>query len=155
MKKIKHPGTSWWIPPIWKEICARQIGSFSPRLEVKFQQTFELPPPRGCFMLIVSSIDRKCLQPFSSNKGASWNFREVFEATHADMPQVEIRVPPMSFRLILLVVQKSGEKTESMLVLYPIMLQGFIHPRWLAGFLNHQQYRFSPFITIRNGVVLH
>ena len=26
------------------------------------------------------------------------------------------------------------------LVVFPHSLQGFIHPRWLAGFLNHQQY---------------
>ena len=24
---------------------------------------------------------------------------------------------------------------------YPIIYRGFIHPRWLAGFLNHQQYQ--------------
>ena len=29
-------------------------------------------------------------------------------------------------------------------VKYPIILQGFIHPRWFAGFLNQQQY--GPFV---------
>ena len=35
---------------------------------------------------------------------------------------------------ILFMVQKSGDH-QLRLVVY----QGFIHPKWLAGFLNHQQ----------------
>ena len=36
------------------------------------------------------------------------------------------------------------------LVIYPIYLQGFVHPRWwLAGFLKHQQYERPMFFSYR------
>ena len=34
-------------------------------------------------------------------------------------------------------------------------LQGFIHPRWLAGFLNHQQYVFKPLMCPSSWNRLH
>ena len=49
----------------------------------------------------------------------------------------------MGERVILLMVQKSGDH-QLRLVVYPIIYSVFIHPRWLGmGFLNHQQYEFS------------
>ena len=48
------------------------------------------------------------------------------------------------FGILLLMVQKSGGHQLRLVVYIPLFTTGLINPRWLAGFLNHQQY-FHPF----------
>ena len=47
----------------------------------------------------------------------------------------------LTFRIIDTVDGSEIRQTQQLrLVVYPIVGQGLIHPKWLAGFLNHQQY---------------
>ena len=41
------------------------------------------------------------------------------------------------------------------LVVYPIIYRVFLHPRWLAGFLNHQQYCVQSTETSLTGTLCH
>ena len=55
-------------------------------------------------------------------------------------------VPPRCFLVKLLMVQKSG--VHQLIWYISHYLQGFRHPRWLVGFLNHQQQGLRCFFLV-------